>query len=103
MAADAFVPRTIYREMFALLARNRQRFPQFRTPLLLVLSRRDLVIDAAVAERFYQECAAPVKQLRYSESGHQLPMDFGWRNLVDDLATFIENLPQRENRRQHTA
>jgi carboxylesterase len=101
MAADPFVPRTIYREMFALLARNRQRFGQFHTPLLLVLSRHDLVIDGAVAERFYRQCAAPVKRLTWAEeSGHQLPLDFGWRNLVDDMASFLENLPRREESRR---
>jgi esterase/lipase len=101
MAADVFVPRTIYREMFALLARIRQRRQQFRTPLFLVLSRHDLVIDGAVAEEFYERCAAPLKRLQYAEeAGHQLPLDFGWRNLVDETAAFIENLPQREDRRR---
>jgi carboxylesterase len=101
MLADAFVPRTIYREMFALLARNRQRWRQFRTPLLLVLSRHDLVIDGAVAERFFQECAAGVKRLhRAEESGHQLPLDFGWRDLVGQTASFLEDQPRRQDSRR---
>jgi carboxylesterase len=101
MNADPFVPRTIYREMFGLLRRNRQRCRQFVTPLLMVLSRRDLVIDSSVAERFYQECAAPVKRLHWAEkSGHQLPLDFGWRDLVGETASFLAELPSREDSRR---
>src|SRR5262249_7625695 len=91
VVTDVFVPRTIYREMFSLLARNRRRFHEFRTPLLLALAKHDQLIDNAVAERFYQQCAAPSKRLyRGEEAGHLLPRDFGWEELVDEVARFAE-------------
>jgi carboxylesterase len=92
---DRYVPRLVYRELFALLRRNRARAKTFRTPLLMVLSRNDMVVDNGAAERFYQECPAVMKKLRYTDqAGHVLPIDQGWEGLVDEIGTFIRELTE---------
>jgi carboxylesterase len=90
MRDDRFVPRVVFRELFGLLARNRQRAKEFRIPLLMVLARHDQVVDNAAAERFFNDCAAHPKRLIYVEkAGHMLPVDYGWENLVDEAARFF--------------
>lgn len=87
---DKFIPRVVIREVFRLLARNHERARTFRTPLLMILARHDLVVDNAAAEHFFRECAAQPKRLRYVENaGHMLPIDLGWEALVDEAADFF--------------
>jgi alpha-beta hydrolase superfamily lysophospholipase len=89
MRDDRFVPRVVYREMFALLARNRGRAAAFRTPLLLVLAAGDLVIDNRAAEQFFADYGgAPKRREIMAEAGHMLPLDFGWDKIVDEIARF---------------
>jgi esterase/lipase len=90
MRTDGFVPRVVFRELFALLRRNRDRAKTFRTPLLMVLAPDDLVIDSRAAERFFHDCAsAPKRLLHNPEAGHVLMLDFGWEKLVDETARFV--------------
>jgi carboxylesterase len=94
MKEDKYVPRIVYREMFALLDRNRPRAKRFRAPLFLVLSKTDPVVDNRAAEHFYQECGSVMKRLKYTEeAGHVIPMDHGWQELVVEIDEFIQRLP----------
>ena len=87
---DKFIPRVVIREVFRLVARNRGRAAAFHTPLLMILARHDLVVDNVAAERFFQECAAEPKRLRFVEdAGHMLPIDRGWDRIVDEAAEFF--------------
>jgi carboxylesterase len=89
MKEDRFIPRTIYREMFKLIDRNRERGARFSSPLLLVLARSDQVIDSPSAERFFNECASTRKRIEWrDQAGHVLPIDYGWKQLVDDIDRF---------------
>ena len=90
MRDDKFIPRVVVRELFRLLARNRQRAKTFHIPLLMVLARHDQVVDNAAAERFFYDCASQPKRLLYVEgAGHMLPIDWGWEKLVDEAARFF--------------
>ena len=53
LKVDRFIPRVVYREMFALLRRNRDRAGTLRTPLFMVVSRNDAIVDSPAAERWY--------------------------------------------------
>jgi len=89
MREDRFVPREVFRELFALLARNRGRAATFRTPLLLGLAGDDLVIDNGAAERFFADYGgAPKRREIVAEAGHMLPLDFGWNKIVDEVSRF---------------
>jgi alpha-beta hydrolase superfamily lysophospholipase len=85
---DRFVPRVIFREMFAVIARNRGRAASFRTPLLMVLAGDDLVIDNRAAARFFADYGGPKRRETASAAGHMLPLDFGWDKIVDEVARF---------------
>src|SRR5262249_11461845 len=103
MKEDRFIPRTIYREMFRLIDRNRQRLTKFDRPLLIVLSPTDQVIDSPTAERFFNECGTPPanKKLKWAEeAGHVLPIDFGWMDLARDIDRFVRNLARMEKKAQ---
>ncbi|HVS38090.1 MAG TPA: alpha/beta fold hydrolase [Gemmataceae bacterium] len=90
---DKFVPRVVIREVFGLMDRNRKRAKEFRTPLLMILARHDLVVDNAAAERFFNDCAAQPKRLLWAEgAGHMLPIDFGWEERVDQTVQFFRNI-----------
>ncbi len=98
MKEDRFIPRTIYREMFGLIDRNRARPQQFSLPLLLVLSRTDQVVDSPTAERFFHDCGTPAAAkllLWKDQAGHVLPIDTGWRELVEDIDRFVRWVPER--------
>ncbi len=98
MREDVFVPRVVYRELFAVLARNRGRAPAFRLPLLMMLSRDDLVVDNAAAERFFADYGgAPKRLVVMTEPGHVMPVDFGWEKMVEEVARFtVEDAKPRE-------
>lgn len=94
---DRFIPRSIYRELFQVVDRNRERYRKFAPPLLLVLSRTDQVIDSPTAERFFNECQSTKKELQWVEqAGHVLPIDTGWELLVNDIDRFVRGLPTRD-------
>jgi alpha-beta hydrolase superfamily lysophospholipase len=100
LLTDRFVPRVIYRELMSLVQRNRDRAQLFHLPLFMALGEHDRVIDNQAAERFYQTCAAPIKRLRYqADAGHVLPLDFGWRELTEDVVKFLREQATTEPKR----
>jgi carboxylesterase len=91
MRDDKYIPRVVIRDLFALIARNRERAKTFRIPLLMILARHDQIVDNHAAERFFNDCAAQPKRLLYVEdAGHMLPLDQGWEKLVDEAAHFFK-------------
>lgn len=91
LKTDSFIPRSVFRELFAVVERNRRRATVLRGPLLMVLAGHDGVVDNQAAERFFRRCATPYKQLCYlPRSGHILPMDTGWKSVVADIDRFLE-------------
>jgi carboxylesterase len=91
---DQYVPRIVFRELMRLIERNRYRAGTFHVPLFVALGQHDEIVDNEAAERFYRDCAASTKRLRYvAEAAHVLPLDFGWQALTEDLVNFIHELP----------
>jgi carboxylesterase len=94
LKTDEFIPRTIYRELFPLIDRNRERASRFRVPLLMVLAPEDPVINNRAAEWFFGECPAMPKRLVHlQEGGHVIPLDRGWETTVEEVVTFVRELP----------
>jgi len=90
-----FTPREVFSEIYALLDRTEGRAAEFRVPLLMVLGRRDEVIDLAAAERFYSGCSSPRRRLLYlEEAGHLVPLDAGWETLPPAITAFFEKTPE---------
>jgi carboxylesterase len=88
---EIFTPRPVFGEMYSLLDRIEGRAAEFRVPLLMVLGKRDEVIDVEAAERFFRTCSSPRRELLYLEqAGHMVPLDTGWESLPPALAVFFE-------------
>ena len=91
MKTDSFIPRSVFRELFAVVARNRQRAIALHSPLLMVLAGHDGVVDNEAAQSFFRRCTAPYKRLCYvPAAGHILPMDAGWKAVVEDISQFLD-------------
>jgi carboxylesterase len=84
-----FTPRQVFDEVFALIDGNRARSVEFATPLLMVLSRSDQVVDRGAAERFYARVSSTTKAILYAEeAGHAIPVDYGWEALTLEIVRF---------------
>jgi alpha-beta hydrolase superfamily lysophospholipase len=84
-----YCPRQVFNELFELIDENRPRAKEFRTPLLMVLSKDDQVIDWEAARAFYKAAGAIEKRLLYMpNAGHAIPVDYGWEELADEIAEF---------------
>jgi esterase/lipase len=84
-----YAPRQVFNELFELIDANRVRASEFRTPLLMVLSKDDEVIDWEAARAFYKAASSEEKRLIYmTDAGHAIPVDYGWKDLADEIAAF---------------
>ena len=55
----------------------------------MVVASDDRVIDTAAARRFFDDCGAKDKQLvEQPDTGHVVPLDNGWEQLVDLITDF---------------
>jgi carboxylesterase len=91
---DRFMSRAVYRQLFRLLDRNQARAPSLKVPLLMVLAQDDPVVDNAAAERFFDDCKAPMGTLKLlDDSDHMIPMDIQWGEVVHHIERFVEQLP----------
>lgn len=94
-----FTPRGIVDQTFALIDANRGAAATFTTPLLMILSPTDQVIDSASAERYFAAWGSTHKQLVWQpESGHMIPLDYGWENAAAAIAEFARTLPTAGSR-----
>lgn len=72
---------------------NRQRAEEFRTPLLMVLSEQDIIVDTPAAKQFYQQVSSTKKELRMLDnSGHCIPLDYDWEKTANAIGEFAERL-----------
>jgi len=87
-----FSPISVIDETFSLIDANRGRATEISVPTLMILTRDDRVIDLASCEEFFQQLGSENKQLAYNDrSGHALPYDFGWEQVVALVDKFIES------------
>jgi esterase/lipase len=93
LLVDRYVPIEIFREMFALIAKNRKLHAAYKTPLMMILSQQDAVVDNDVAREFYNNCGASHKEIAESaKAGHVLPLDFGWQEHCAAIDAFLQNI-----------
>ena len=88
-----FTPRSVVDELYTLIDDNWEQIDQFQTPLLMVLSKDDIVIDWQAAERYYDLVPVKQKQLMFlKDSGHAIPIDYGWQETVDAIDQFANEV-----------
>jgi esterase/lipase len=84
-----YAPRQVFNELFELIDENRPRAKEFRTPMLMVLTKDDQVINWEAAREFYKATSSKEKRLVYmTDAGHAIPVDYGWQELADMIAEF---------------
>lgn len=82
-------PLVVVDELFALMDANLPRAEELETPLLMVLTRDDRVIDWQAAADYFERIGADEKQLMYlDDSGHSITVDHNWPQVVDAIAEF---------------
>lgn len=92
-----FTPRRVIAQTFALIDANREMAERIRIPVLMVLSRKDQVIDWQAAEAFHAGLRCDPARLCYQDqSGHVVPMDLGWETTTASIIGFLDQLPGAE-------
>jgi esterase/lipase len=58
----------------------------------MVLAKDDQVVDWQAADQFYQDASSQPKAIRFmAESGHVIPLDYGWEDLTHEMAAFLRD------------
>lgn len=87
--AHRFVPQRATTEFFAVVDGVEALAPQIELPLLVVVTRDDLIVDWRAAQRFYDAATSAEKRIEFvNDAGHLLPFDNGWEQIV----TWIDQL-----------
>lgn len=87
-------PIVIVKELFSLMDDNRPRAGEFRTPLLMILSNQDQIIDTPAAEAYFEQVASERKSLKkIDRSSHEIPLDWEWAQVADWIGEFVEVAP----------
>lgn len=92
---NVFTPRYIVDQTFELIDRNRGRASEIRMPTLVFLSTSDKVVDSGAVENFFEDLGSSRKELvRLERSGHMIPVDFQWLDVVGQIDEFIRQSVQ---------
>lgn len=87
---DRFIPKIIYKEMFNLLDDVKEKAKKINIPCLMILSKNDLIVNNKEAELFYHQISSPYKNILFlKNSGHMIPLDYEWKNVVSIISAFI--------------
>lgn len=89
---ERFFPISIYKNMFAATDYIRESANAIDVPVYIALARDDQVIDNIPVERFYTKCQSGSKKLSmFEESGHGLPIDSNWQEIVREAHEFLQS------------
>ncbi|MFT5496445.1 MAG: carboxylesterase [Kiritimatiellia bacterium] len=87
---DRFIPRSVYDELFALMDALGGSADHIRLPVLMVLSKKDQIVDSDQAAAFFKSLGGEHKKLvALEDSGHVLPLDYEWEAVVELTRQFI--------------
>lgn len=85
----SFTPAAVIDQLFALIDEVGGRASEVVTPLLMVLTEHDRVVDWQVANEFYERVGSAYKQrLMLERSGHAIPIDQQWIAVATAIAEF---------------
>ena len=90
---DAFFPVGIYRELFNLIDDIQQNAENISLPILLILSPTDPVVKSKSAKKFLSRTSSKRLEVKMAKaSGHLIPMDNDWKQVVDWIESFIHEV-----------
>lgn len=85
-----FSPRSIVDRTFELVDHNKGRAAEIELPVLAFLAVDDQVVDSTAIEQYYEDLSSSRKKLvRLADSGHMVPVDLEWKQVVQDIHSFI--------------
>lgn len=91
--SDRFITRSVYENMFEVIADVGPRAAQLEHPLLVVVSDRDEIVDADAIEEFFGACRSSRKVLLHTaEAGHMIQFDPGWEDVAAAIVSFASGL-----------
>jgi carboxylesterase len=86
---DRFLPIAMYDAMFRMTDRVRARAPELDLPVLMVLPGRDKVVSRRAARAYFEGLGSGRKQVFHApRSGHVVPLDYGWNEVVRQIDAF---------------
>jgi carboxylesterase len=88
---DRYTPEVVFREMFKVVEYNEIRASQLETPMMMVLSDKDMVVDSKKAAAFHAAAGSTDKELiQHHVAGHLMPRDYEWEVLAERTHAFIQ-------------
>lgn len=87
---NVFSPRSVVDHTFQLTDNNLNQFKEISLPTLVFVAPDDQVVDPDAIRTFYEQISSDDKQLvEVSHSGHVIPVDLDWEQVVDEIAQFL--------------
>lgn len=86
---DRFIPFITYRNVFALIDVLAPRAAELRVPIFAALAAEDRVVDTFAAQQWLEVVTAPKVVRVLPDVAHELPLETGWQQLTDEIASFI--------------
>jgi len=88
---NKYYPIRVNDSLFATLDRLQGQAANIETPVLMILSREDAIINTPAAAAYFEQLGSSAKRLEYAtDAGHMLPIDNGWQQLADQAAAFLK-------------
>jgi esterase/lipase len=92
-----FNHRNVQHQLSRLIAHNRGRASELKAPLLMILSREDLVVDWQAAEGFFKDCSHPQNRILFlPATGHAMMRDYVWPDIVAAIREFAGETVRQE-------
>ena len=90
---NKFSPRRVISNLYELVDFNRHRAGQLRTPVRFFVSPDDQVVDVAKVQSYFEDWeSADKKMFRLENSGHAIPVDLDWKQVVKQIDSFARSL-----------
>ncbi len=79
-----FTPTVVVDQLFQLMDENESRFADWEVPVTMVVSAGDVVVSTPAVKSFFEQIDTDDKKLVVLENtGHELPLDLQWQEVVD--------------------
>lgn len=86
-----FTPVAVVDSLFGLMDRNLSAAESFDTPVVMLLSNHDRVINTQAAADYFERMASTEKELiRLDNCGHEIPLDHDWPAVVEAIERLTE-------------
>ncbi|TWU00732.1 Thermostable monoacylglycerol lipase [Botrimarina colliarenosi] len=94
-----FTPRAVVDQLFTLMDANAPRAADLTTPVIVVVAGDDHIVDTPAIEAYYEQIGATDKRLvELPKSGHEVTLDWEWRDVVNAITEGVSMGTQTASR-----